>query len=116
MNRGFQLTDALTSPVALVLALIQLPLHKSTGFSYYIPELPFFSLAILLIMSVPIPQPPGVPLLGNVWDIDPKQSLLSLAHIAEKYGTSTSSPVFSQIQNKLTPYSRSYLQALNARQ
>ena len=37
-------------------------------------------------MSVPIPSPPGVPLLGNIFDVDPKQSLLSLAHIAEKYG------------------------------
>ncbi|KAI1625611.1 cytochrome P450 [Exophiala viscosa] len=37
-------------------------------------------------MSTPIPQPPTVPFLGNVLDIDPKNSMQSLVHIGEKYG------------------------------
>lgn len=66
-------------------------------------------------MSVPIPQPPGVPILGNVWDIDPKQSLLSLAHIAEKYGMSI---ILQNVLRsiKLTGYSRSNIQAFHPRE
>ncbi|RMZ89882.1 hypothetical protein DV736_g2895, partial [Chaetothyriales sp. CBS 134916] len=37
-------------------------------------------------MSVPVPQPPGLPLLGNIYDIDPKNSILSLLHLSKKYG------------------------------
>lgn len=37
-------------------------------------------------MSTPIPQPPTFPILGNVWDIDPKNGMQSLSHLAEKYG------------------------------
>lgn len=37
-------------------------------------------------MSTPIPQPPGYPLLGNVTDIDPKNSIKSLLQLSEKYG------------------------------
>lgn len=37
-------------------------------------------------MSTPIPQPPGVPLLGNVFNIDPKNTWWSLKTLAEKYG------------------------------
>ncbi|ETN43966.1 uncharacterized protein HMPREF1541_10831 [Cyphellophora europaea CBS 101466] len=37
-------------------------------------------------MSIPIPQPPGLPILGNVRDIDPNNASLSLIHLAEKYG------------------------------
>lgn len=37
-------------------------------------------------MSTPIPQPPTVPFLGNVLDIDPKNSMQSLVHLGEKYG------------------------------
>ncbi|KAI0101194.1 cytochrome P450 [Daldinia grandis] len=37
-------------------------------------------------MSVPIPQPPGVPFLGNIFDIDTNNTWDSLRELAEKYG------------------------------
>ncbi|KAM7198892.1 Cytochrome P450 [Naviculisporaceae sp. PSN 640] len=37
-------------------------------------------------MSTPIPKPPGVPLLGNIRDIDPSNTWWSLKTLAEKYG------------------------------
>lgn len=37
-------------------------------------------------MSHPIPQPPGVPLLGNIFDIDTNNTWTSLKELAEKYG------------------------------
>ena len=37
-------------------------------------------------MSLPIPQPPGYPLVGNIADVDPQNSVGSLMHLAEKYG------------------------------
>ncbi|KAM7184872.1 Cytochrome P450 [Rhypophila sp. PSN 637] len=37
-------------------------------------------------MSTPIPKPPGVPLLGNIRDIDPSNTWWSLKGLAEKYG------------------------------
>lgn len=37
-------------------------------------------------MSTPIPQPPGVPVLGNVLDINPNNTWDSLKKLAEKYG------------------------------
>ncbi|KAK2757061.1 hypothetical protein FQN54_005030 [Arachnomyces sp. PD_36] len=37
-------------------------------------------------MTSTIPQPPGVPLLGNVLDVDPKNTWGSLKKLAEKYG------------------------------
>ncbi|KAI0441099.1 cytochrome P450 [Xylaria telfairii] len=37
-------------------------------------------------MSQPIPQPPGLPLLGNIKDIDPNNTWKSLKKLAEKYG------------------------------
>jgi hypothetical protein len=39
-------------------------------------------------MTSPIPQPPGVPLLGNVFDVDPKNTWGSLRKLADKYGSS----------------------------
>lgn len=37
-------------------------------------------------MTTPIPQPPGVPLLGNIFDVDPNNTWWSLKALAEKYG------------------------------
>ncbi len=37
-------------------------------------------------MSHPIPQPPGIPLLGNVFDVNPNNTWASLKKLAEKYG------------------------------
>ncbi|KAI0390721.1 cytochrome P450 [Xylariaceae sp. FL0594] len=37
-------------------------------------------------MSQPIPQPPGVPLLGNIKDVDPENTWWSLKKLIEKYG------------------------------
>ena len=39
-----------------------------------------------LSMSLPIPQPPGYPLLGNITDVDPQNANASLMHLADKYG------------------------------
>ncbi|KAK3368026.1 cytochrome P450 [Podospora didyma] len=36
--------------------------------------------------ATPIPQPPGVPILGNVFDVDPSNTWWSLKTLAEKYG------------------------------
>ncbi|KAK7751909.1 hypothetical protein SLS62_006210 [Diatrype stigma] len=37
-------------------------------------------------MTTPIPQPPGVPLLGNIFDVNPNNTWASLKKLAEKYG------------------------------
>lgn len=37
-------------------------------------------------MSTPIPKPPGVPLLGNISDVDPANTWVSLQKLWEKYG------------------------------
>ncbi|KAK3934521.1 cytochrome P450 monooxygenase [Diplogelasinospora grovesii] len=37
-------------------------------------------------MSTPIPQPPGVPFLGNIFDVNPNNTWSSLKTLAEKYG------------------------------
>ncbi|KAJ1325466.1 NADPH-cytochrome P450 reductase [Microdochium nivale] len=37
-------------------------------------------------MSTPIPQPPGVPILGNIRDVNPNNTWASLKGLAEKYG------------------------------
>ena len=40
-------------------------------------------------MSNPIPQPVGVPLLGNIFDVDPNTTWISLKKLADKYGMYT---------------------------
>ncbi|SPN99276.1 related to fatty acid omega-hydroxylase (P450foxy) [Cephalotrichum gorgonifer] len=37
-------------------------------------------------MPTPIPQPPGLPVVGNIFDIDPNNTWASLKKLAEKYG------------------------------
>ena len=37
-------------------------------------------------MTTPIPQPPGIPLLGNIFDVDPSNTWTSLQKLWEKYG------------------------------
>ncbi|OAQ73655.1 cytochrome P450 [Pochonia chlamydosporia 170] len=37
-------------------------------------------------MSQPIPQPPGVPVLGNIFDITPSNTWASLKKLSEQYG------------------------------
>lgn len=34
----------------------------------------------------PIPGPPGMPLVGNIWDMDYETPLLSLNRLADTYG------------------------------
>lgn len=41
--------------------------------------------------TVPIPGPPGLPLIGNVGDIDPAFPLGSLKNMADTYGSSLQS-------------------------
>ena len=36
--------------------------------------------------TVPIPQPRGYPLVGNITDVDPEQPTLSLMNLAREYG------------------------------
>ncbi len=40
-------------------------------------------------MTTPIPSPPGLPLLGNVFDLDPQNQSASLDHLADIYGPSS---------------------------
>ena len=42
-------------------------------------------------MTSPIPTPPGLPLIGNIFDVDSENQLQSLTHLADIYGTMTSS-------------------------
>lgn len=37
-------------------------------------------------MATKIPKPPGVPLLGNISDVDPSNTWVSLQELWEKYG------------------------------
>ncbi|MCJ1471761.1 hypothetical protein MMC13_000401 [Lambiella insularis] len=37
-------------------------------------------------MGTPIPQPPGLPFVGNVRDIDPENAIASIARLADLYG------------------------------
>ena len=39
-------------------------------------------------MTTPIPSPPGLPLLGNTFDVDPQDQKASLNRLADIYGTS----------------------------
>ena len=48
-----------------------------------------FPVSTAATMSLPIPQPPGIPLLGNIFDIDPKNTWNSLNKLADKYGMIT---------------------------
>jgi hypothetical protein len=43
-------------------------------------------------MSLPIPQPPGIPLLGNIYDVNPDDAVASLAYLAGKYGWHLNKP------------------------
>jgi len=43
----------------------------------------------IITMLTPIPQPPGVPVLGNIFDVNPSNTWASLKVLAEKYGTSS---------------------------
>lgn len=38
-------------------------------------------------MTTPIPSPPGLPLVGNMFDIDPQDRMNSIMHLADIYGT-----------------------------
>ena len=53
-----------------------------------------FSLRVFSIsertMTTAIPSPPGLPLLGNVFDVDPQNPRESLNRLADIYGTSHS--------------------------
>jgi len=40
-------------------------------------------------MTTPIPKPPGVPLLGNIFDVNPANTWWSLKTLADKYGQSS---------------------------
>ena len=37
-------------------------------------------------MTTPIPQPAALPILGNIWNIDSENVIMSLRHLADTYG------------------------------
>jgi hypothetical protein len=43
-------------------------------------------------MSSEIPSPPGIPILGNVFDVDPNNTWTSLNKLAAQYGKCASPP------------------------
>ena len=45
-----------------------------------------FSKSAISNMTTPIPQPPGLPLVGNVLDVDPSSPLLGIKRLNQKYG------------------------------
>lgn len=55
-------------------------------FQCYFPPILAHSLLISVHMAQPIPKPPGVPLLGNIFDVDPSNTWGSLKKLSEKYG------------------------------
>ncbi|CAJ2504411.1 Uu.00g118050.m01.CDS01 [Anthostomella pinea] len=46
--------------------------------------------------TVPIPQPPGWPLVGNITDVDPEAPILSIQHLASQYGEILSLTMFGK--------------------
>lgn len=46
--------------------------------------------------EVPIPGPKGVPILGNIYDIEPEVPLNSIELLADNYGTARSNLKGSQ--------------------
>jgi cytochrome P450/NADPH-cytochrome P450 reductase len=47
--------------------------------------------------TIPIPGPPGLPLLGNIGDIDTKNLLGSVVSLADKYGNLYARHQFSNL-------------------
>lgn len=45
---------------------------------------------------IAIPGPPGLPLIGNITDVDPANSVASLSRIAETYGVCSISPLWQE--------------------
>jgi len=45
-------------------------------------------------MSSDIPGPPGLPILGNLRDIDPELPTMSLMQMADTYGMANHLPIF----------------------
>ena len=60
-------------------------------------------------MTTTVPSPPGLPILGNISDIDPQNSIASLCHLADIYGTGELVP--PQLASPLTASPRAYIQA-----
>lgn len=36
--------------------------------------------------TIPIPQPKGYPIIGNITDVDPELPIVSLQNLAKQYG------------------------------
>lgn len=47
--------------------------------------------------TVPIPSPPGLPLLGNIKDINPELPLESFNQMADKYGERPPRAIINQL-------------------
>jgi len=54
-----------------------------------LPSIGVFELTkvIKMLETVPIPSPPGLPLLGNIADIDSELPVKSFSHLADIYGS-----------------------------
>jgi hypothetical protein len=50
-------------------------------------------------MPTPIPGPPGVPLLGNVFDVNPNETWNSLNKLAKQFGKSNQKSQISHACN-----------------
>ena len=63
--------------------------HTILGSSIWYPRslCPTISVSPAVTMSVPIPGPRGVPLVGNVYDIEREVPLNSMELMADHYGT-----------------------------
>lgn len=86
--------DARVSPIQKNTFLPMLPpcLLQSTS-SLSKADLLFYEISVTQInlasdiaMTTPIPQPPGIPLLGNIFNVDPSNTWTSLQKLWEKYG------------------------------
>jgi hypothetical protein len=49
-------------------------------------------------IPIPIPGPPGIPLLGNINDVDPAEAVVSLGQLADTYGLNP----FNQLPEQYT--------------
>jgi hypothetical protein len=62
-------------------------------------------------MPEPIPGPPGLPILGNINDVDPVDTTASLSRLADTYGMFTMLEAYLQNKELTIHHCRPYIQA-----
>lgn len=60
--------------------------HSKSFIVAYVPHLFIALFKSPYRMSSSIPSPSGLPLIGNAWDLDPREQVASLNHLADIYG------------------------------